>query len=166
MTLAQFFEWIQLNAHFGILYFIAIPLIALLAGWFAKEEGHLSPWRYLYSLLIYAICIPGIFALTLNIYLFFWERRSIMNTDLIIQVLPIVSMIATIAIIKNNVNLDDIPGFEKISGLALIIAVILTLMWILDRTHIYAISFMPFPMVIGIIVGGVLLLRMLFKKWI
>ena len=49
MTLQDFFNWVQSNPSYTLAYFIAIPAIALLAGIFAKEEGHLSPWKYLYS---------------------------------------------------------------------------------------------------------------------
>lgn len=75
-------------------------------------------------------------------------------------------MVATIAIIRRFVNLDDVPGFDKLTGFMLIIGVILTLMWVLDRTHIYAISFMPFYIVLLVIVGGILLIRYGLKQLI
>lgn len=78
---------------------------------------------------------------------------------MMIQFFPILSMVLTIAIIRRFVNLDDVPGFDKLTGFILIIGVILTLMWVLDRTHIYAISFMPFYIVLLVIVGGILLIR-------
>ncbi|MBK7243425.1 MAG: hypothetical protein LKG19_00280 [Saprospiraceae bacterium] len=166
MTLQQFFDYVVSNPSATLWYFLGVPLIAFVAGIFSKNEGHLSPWNYVYAVLIYMVCLPGIFAVTLNIYFFFWERRSILDTELFIQVIPILSMIASLSIIKQNVDLDLVPGFDKLSGLMIIIGILLTLMWILDRTHIYAITFMPFPMVIGIIVGGVLLVRYFSKKLI
>ena len=82
MTLGEFFDWTAEHPSFLIVFFIAIPVIALLAGLFSKGEGHLSPWKYLYSTLIYLVSIPGIFAVTLSVYLFLFERRSIMDTNL------------------------------------------------------------------------------------
>ena len=159
MTLGEFFTWTA--DHPGLLlgYFIIVPFIALLAGMFGKEEGHLSPWKYLYSILIYMVSIPGIFAVTLSIYLFLFERRSIMDTNLYTQVLPILSMAATILIIKRQVSLDQVPGFDKLSGLILIIATLMVLMWIIDKTHIYAITFMPFYVVILILLTGFFVIR-------
>lgn len=164
MTLGEFFEWTGDHPTLLISFFIGIPLIALLAGMFSKGEGHLSPWKYLYSILIYLTSVPGIFAVTLNIYLFLFERRSIMDTNLYTQILPVLSMIATILIIKKQVSLDLVPGFDKISGLIIVIASIMALMWIIDKTHIYSITFMPFYVVILILVAGFFVIRLGLKK--
>jgi hypothetical protein len=164
MTLQDFFNWVQSSPTYTLAYFIAIPAIALLAGIFAKEEGHLSPWKYLYSFLIYLVCIPGIFAVTLNIYFFFWERKSVMNAELLLQVLPILSMILTLFIIKRNVNLDHVPGFDKLSGFMMIIGILLSLMWILDRTHFFVFASMPFSTVLIILIGGILVIRYSLKR--
>lgn len=157
MTLGEFFEWSGNNPALLLGFFFLVPFLALLALFFSKEEGHLSPWKYLYSVLIYLVAIPGIFAVTLSIYLFLFERRSIMDTNLFTQVLPIVSMLATFILIRKQVDLDLVPGFGKLSGLITIIGVLIVLMWIIDKTHIYSITFMPFWAVILILIAGFLL---------
>jgi len=158
MTLGEFFKLCGDNPVLLLGFFFLVPIIALLALFFSKGEGHLSPWKYLYSVLIYLVAIPGIFAVTLSIYLFLFERRSIMDTNLYTQVLPIVSMLATFILIRKQVDLDLVPGFGKLSGLITIIAVLMVLMWIIDKTHIYSITFMPFYAVILILVIGFLLI--------
>ena len=145
-------------------YFLLIPLIALLALFFSKGQGHLSTWKYLYTLLIYLVCLPGIFAVTLSVYLFLFERRSIMDTNLYTQVLPIFSMIATIILIRKQTDLDLVPGFDKLSGLITVISVLMILMWIIEKTHIYSITFIPFYVVVLILVIGFLVIRAGFKK--
>jgi len=164
MTLGEFFEWTKGQPGLMIGYFILIPLIALLAGIFSKGEGHLSPWKYLYSILIYMVAIPGIFAVTLSVYLFLFERRSIFDTNLFTQVLPVLSMIATFLIIRKQVDLDLVPGFGRISGLIIMIASVMTLMWIIDKTHIYSITFMPFYVVILILVAGFFVIRLGLRR--
>lgn len=144
MTLKEFFDLLATNPEILIFFFIACPLTALLAWLLGKGEGHISPWKYLYTYLIYVVCIPGIFAVTLNIYLFLFERQSVFDADIWTQILPIFSMIATLLLIRKNVSFDQIPGFGKLSGLLLIIAAILVIMWFVDRTHIIAITFVPF----------------------
>ena len=148
MTLGEFFQACSDTPAILIFYVVAVPLTALLALIFGKNEGHLSPWKYLYAALIYLACVPGIFAITLSIYLFLFERFDVMDTNIYTQILPIVSMFLTLAIVKRNVSLDAIPGFEKLSGLMLLIAIIMTGMWILDRTHIISITYIPFIWVI------------------
>jgi hypothetical protein len=139
-------------------------MIALLALFFSKGQGHLSPWKYMYSVLIYLVAIPGIFAVTLNIYLFLFERRSIMDTNLYTQVIPVVSMLATFILIRKQVDLVEVPGFDKLSGLITIISILMVIMWIIDKTHIYAITFMPFYVVVLILVAGFLLIRLGLKR--
>ncbi|MEM9917213.1 MAG: hypothetical protein AAF990_03915 [Bacteroidota bacterium] len=156
MTLRQFIDQLGENPYYVIFFFLLIPLTALLAGIFGRNEGHISPWKYLYSLLIYLVSIPGIFAVTLSIYLFLFERRSIFDTDIYTQVLPILSMIITLLLIRRNVDLDLIPGFGKLSGLVIMIAAVLILMWMVDRTRIFVFSYMPFQQVL-LIFGGLLL---------
>lgn len=159
MTLQEAFERVSEQPAYAIFYFTLIPFTALLAGWLEREEGHLPPWKYLYSALLYAVSIPGIFAITLNIYLFLFERRSIMDTNLYTQVLPFLSMVATILIIKKNVDLDLIPGFDKLSGLVMMISAALAIMWFVDRTRIIVFSYLPFHFVILIFLGLLLLIR-------
>ncbi|MEP6794344.1 MAG: hypothetical protein ABJB16_08465 [Saprospiraceae bacterium] len=164
MTLGEFFQWTALHPAFLLVYFVGVPLIALLAGVFSGGEGHLSPWKYLYSTLIYLVSLPGIFAVTLSIYFFLFERRSILDMNLFTQVLPVISMAATVLIIRKQVNLDLIPGFDKLSGLILILAALICVMWIIDKTQIYSITFMPFYIVILILLAGFFVVRMGLRK--
>jgi hypothetical protein len=164
MTLGEFFEMVGRNPGLLIAYFLIIPLIALLAMLFSKGQGHLSPWKYLFMVLVYAVCIPGIFAVSLSVYLFLFERRAIMDTNMYTQVLPIFSMVLTLVLIRKQVDLDKIPGFDKISGLITVLSVLIALMWIIDKTHIYSITFMPFWVVVLILIGGFLLIRAGFRK--
>jgi hypothetical protein len=164
MTLGEFFKLCGENPTLLIGFFLFVPLIALLALFFSNGQGHLSPWKYLFSVLIYLVAIPGIFAVTLSVYMFLFERRSIMDTNIYTQVLPVVSMLATFILIRRQVDLDLVPGFGKLSGLITILSVLIVVMWIIDKTHIYSITFMPFYVVILILVAGFLLIRMGLKR--
>lgn len=148
MTLQEFFNMLGNNPNMIIAYFGLIPLTAIIAGIMGKGEGHISPWKYLYSTLLYLVSVPAIFAITLSVYFFFFERRSILDTDVYTQILPVLSMFATFLIIRRNVALDRVPGFGRISGLVMMIFVTMVFMWILDKTRIFAITFIPFQYVI------------------
>ncbi len=164
MTLGEFFKMCGENPTLLLGFFILVPFIALLALFFSGGQGHLSPWKYLYAVLIYLVAIPGIFAVTLSVYLFLFERRSIMDTNIFTQILPIVSMLTTFILIRKQVDLDLVPGFGKLSGLVTILFILIVIMWIVDKTHIYSITFMPFYVVILILLAGFLLFRMGFKR--
>ena len=165
MTLEDFFQKLSENPSYLIFYFSIIPITALLAGWLGKGEGHLAPWKYLYSTIIYLVSVPGIFAITLSVYMFLFEGRSIMQTDIFVQILPILSMVISLLIIQRNVKFENIPGFDKLSGLIMLISSALILMWIVDRTRIIAFTFIPFQYVILIFAGLVVLMRFGWKRF-
>lgn len=144
MTLKELFTYIGQNPNFILFYFLIIPVTALLCGILGRGEGHLSPWKYLYAFLIYFVSIPGIFAVALNIYFFLFQRGDVMQTDVFMQILPIVVLLLTIWLIRRNVDLNLIPGFKTLAGLWLMMFASMTLMFLLDRTHIIVFSYLPF----------------------
>lgn len=164
MTLQELFTQLSEHPVWIVAYFLLLPIGAWLTGSFAEGEGHLSPWKYVYSALIYLCCVPGVFAAFLSVYLFLFERRSILQTDVYTQVLPLFSAVATLLIIRRKVDLDAIPGFEKITGLLMMIAAVLALMWIIDRTRILVISYLPFWQALLILVSLLLAARWGWRK--
>ena len=148
MTLGEFFNLLSTNPAIIIAFFVFIPLLAVLTAVWSGEKGHLSPAKYIYSTLIYLVTVPGIFAITLSVYFFLFERRSVLDMDIYTQVLPVLSMVITIFIIRKSVSLDRIPGFERLSGLIIIIAAMLSIMWFLDRLRLIAFTYVPFMYII------------------
>lgn len=164
MTLLELFELIADNPALIIGYFLLIPFTALLAGILGKNEGHLSPWKYLYSALIYMVSIPGLFAVILNVYLFLFERRPILETDIYSQILPIFAMVGTLMLIRSNVDLDEIPGFDKLTAFLMIVTIVMVIMWILDKTHIIAFTFIPFYYVLLILLALIVVIRVAWSR--
>ena len=109
MTVQEFFNYVHDHPQLALYFYLGVPVLALIISWVSEPRGYQEPWNYLYSVLVYAACIPGIFAVTLNIYFFFWERRSVMDSEILIQWMPIISMIATLIIIRRYVSFDAIP---------------------------------------------------------
>jgi len=162
MTLQQLFQRIGENPNFLLFYFLIIPIAAVIAGVLGKGEGHLSPWKYLYATLIYLVCVPGIFAVTLNVYFFLFERGDVMQTDIYIQILPVVIMLLTIFVIRRNVDLSILPGFYKISGLWFMLFATKFLMWLLEKIRIVVFSYLPFQYLIGIFT---ILFALIYLGW-
>jgi len=164
MTLGDFFKALSDNPSIVCFLFVAIPLTALLASFFGKDEGAKSPWRELYTFLVYATSIPGIFAITLNIYLFLFERQSIMETNIFTQIFPIISMAITLWLVRRNVSFDEIPGFDKLGGLIIIITALIIFMWFIEKLEIYVITFVPFSYFIILFVILLIVIRFGWKK--
>lgn len=159
MTLGDLFLILNKNPVIVLFYFTSIPLSAFLAYMLGRDDGHLSPWKYLYTVLVYLSTVPGLFAITLSIYYFLFENRPILDTDLIIQVVPVFSMVLTLWLIRLNVSFDLIPGAKKISGLILIIFIALSFMWIIDRMRFIVFTRMSFSTVIVILIAMIIGLR-------
>lgn len=167
MTLRELFDFLSQNSSIILAFFLGIPFTALLAGIFGKGEGHLSPWKYLYAILIYLVCVPGIFAAALAVYLFLFERGgSVFNVNLLTQVLPVASMILTLGIIRHSASFDYIPGFDKLSSLMLMIAAVFVLMYILDRLYLVAWVNVPVQYLLFIVAGLLLAFRFALKSFI
>jgi hypothetical protein len=165
MTLRELFDYLSSNPAGVISFFIVLPVAALLAGWLGRGEGHESPWKYFYSALLFLACIPGIFAATLAVYLFLFERGgSIFNLNLLTQALPIVSMIATLAVVRRNTAFEHVPGFNKLSDLMLMILAVFILMFLIDRTRIVAWVNIPFYWLFAIVAGLLIFMRFGLKR--
>ena len=132
----------------------------------ARGEGHLSPWKYIYATLIYLVSVPGIFAVCLNIYFFLFQRRDILQTDIYLQILPILVMVLTVFLIRRNVDLKLVPGFNKISALWMMMFAAFSLMWFIDRTHIMVFSYLPFQYLLGIFVVLFLVIYVAWRKFV
>lgn len=164
MTLKEALDALTANPVYVLIYLSIIPLMAFVAGIISREKGKEAPWKFLYSTLIYFICVPGIFSVTVSIYQFLFERRSIWDADVFVQVLPIISMVVTLLIIRRYVALDYIPGFDKLSGLVMVIAATLIIMWFVDRMRIIVFSYLRFEYVILFFIGLLLVIRVGWRR--
>ena len=165
MTLQELFDRIAAHPQYVLFFFAVVPLAAWILGSVSRGEGHLSPWKYIYATLIYLASIPGIFAVTLSVYLFLFERRSILQTDPYIQVAPIITMTATLLIIRKNVDLDWIPGFDRLSGLIAMIFAAMVIMWLVDKTHLVVFSYLRFEYVLVIFLLLFLVIRFSWSRF-
>ena len=127
----------HLNLYYAI-YLVVLPVLALCYHYvYSPGKGEEAPHKYIYSGLIYMSSIPGIFGTIITSYTLFILRGNLLNVNVIIYFLPIISMITTIIFIRRQVDLDDIPGFEKLSGLFMILGVTFILTLILLKTRIF-----------------------------
>lgn len=119
-------------------YLVAVPLLSLITGWLHRPGQGAEGWtRYLYALLVYLACIPGTLAAALLAYALFISHDNLLDLSLTLYVLPVVSMGAALGIMSRRVNFDDVPGFERLSGLMLMMALSFGFVFFLERTRIW-----------------------------
>ncbi len=159
MTLHQFFDYLSGHPLLTLAVFVLPPVVALLVAHFGWGRGYESPWRHVYAVLVYFVCIPGVLCAALLAYLFLFERQCVWDVNILTQVVPILSMVATLVVIRQNVDLAYVPGFGRLSGLMAMIFGLLCLMYVADRTRVIMFSYMPFVYVALLFVGLLLLLN-------
>jgi hypothetical protein len=163
VALAAQYQW-----HLTAL-FVVLPLVSgLMRFAHGQGRGGLSPWKYLYSVMIYLSCVPGILAAILTGYALFFTKENLLDVNLVIYMLPIVSMAVTLIIIAKSVSFDDIPGFDRISGLMVLLAITFVLVLAIQKTRIWLLFGGSIYTLIGLVVGLYALLKwgayMLFRR--
>lgn len=121
-----------------IVYLIAVPLFTFLYQYVHKRGyGIYTPHKYIYAILIYLTSIPGIFGSILTGYTLFILKGNLLHVNLFVYFLPIISMVVTIIFMKKVVDLDRIPGFEKLWGLCVMLSMTFILTLIILNTRIF-----------------------------
>lgn len=164
MTINDLFQYALDHPANVLFYFGLIPFAALLAGWMEREEGHLPPWNYLYSTLVYLVAVPAILSVAYTVYKWLFERGSVLDANLMLQVLPIASMLLTFFIVKRQVLIESLPGFSRLSGLVLMISGALAIMWFLDKVRIIVFSYMPIHYLLIIFVVLLVVIRFGWRR--
>jgi hypothetical protein len=166
MTLRDIFDQVSANPSALIWFLLCIPLLTFIVSIWQDPNvpPQQSQTRFIYAVLAYAAAIPGIFAFTLNLYTFLFERQSIWTMNLVTQVLPIITMVITLIMIKRSIPFEYVPAFGKLSGFVTIIFAAIGIMWFVDRLRIYAITYVPFQYIAIGFIGMLLLIRFGWKK--
>jgi len=117
---------------------VAPPVLAWLCGWLhGRGRGGIAPWKYAYSLLVYLVCVPGISAVVLTAYTLFFTRENLLDVNPLVYALPIASMVATLVLIRKNVDFDQVPGFDRLAGLMVMIGCSFGLALAIQKTNIW-----------------------------
>lgn len=111
------------------------PVVSFLAG-LAHGHGHggNAPWKYLYAVLVYAACVPGMLAAVLTGYTLLFTRQSLLDVNLLVYLAPVISMTVTLLLIRGQVRFDAIPGFDRLWGLMVMIAMTFVIVLAVSRT--------------------------------
>lgn len=149
--------------------FVALPLVSWAVGRIhGRGNGGNAPWKYLYSVLVYLACVPGMFASVLSAYSLFFRNENLLDVNLLVYLLPIVSMAATLILIRKNVDFDAVPGFDRLSGLMVMIGCSFALALAIQKTNIWVFFAGSFERLIALAIGIFALLKwgshLLFRR--
>jgi len=143
-----------------VLFFVAPAVIAWLCGvMHGRGNGGNAPWKYVYSVLVYLVCIPGLLASVLTAYQLFFQHADLMKVNIAVYFLPILSMIVTLIFIHKTVNFENVPGFDRISGLMVMIGCSFLIALIIDKMRILLLFHGPIVMLLAFAAGVFALLK-------
>jgi len=70
-------------------------------------------------------------------YSLFFSRENLLDVSLLVYFVPIISMIVTLVVIRKHVSFDDVPGFDRLSGLMIMIGCTFAVVMAIDKTRIF-----------------------------
>lgn len=99
------------------------PLLALVLGWLHPHgKGGRSPFKYGYSLAVYTACAFGVLALVVDAYTIVFTRENLLDANALVTIAPLLTMGLTLGLVGRNVDFRALPGFDRVSGLLLMLA--------------------------------------------
>lgn len=164
MTIQEIIDQFGNNSGIILNYYIVLLVLCLLGLLFVKSDDFKSPVNYFYTGLVYAICIPALLSFMLLLYSFFFLRANLLQVNALTYFLPIASLILLLFIIKKTVPLKKIPGFEKISGLFLLISITFIVTYVLQRMFFGVFFIGSFKHLIAIFLVLLVLFRFGWRK--
>jgi hypothetical protein len=137
MTIEELLQRVGMHPLALVVLLALAPAVSAMVGLLhGRGGGGASPWKYLHSALVYAACIPGMFAVVLTVYALFFRNDSLLRVNVLVYFLPIVTMAATLLLTRRAVHtFDEVPGFGRLWGLMLMLGVSLGVAFALHRMH-------------------------------
>jgi amino acid transporter len=142
MSINDFLAFVDGHALVSALAMAAAPVGALIWTVVHKpEDSARAPWKHGYSVFVYLACIPGMFSAVLVGYALFFTHENLLSANALVYFLPLAAMAATLVVIRRRVTWKELPGFGRLSGLMLMIALSFALALLMDKTRIFVAFF-------------------------
>lgn len=110
MTIEDLLTYITNDKAALFLFFILLPIATILITAISGGRSLEKPYSYLYSILLFAVCIPGVLSITLWVYSMFFERKAIWQLPFFVYYLPIIIMAICIYILKKKrISIQRLP---------------------------------------------------------
>lgn len=122
MTLRDVIKLLDANSPAVAFLFVAIfgcSLLVAFAG--AKVDLSRSRLRYAATACIYAAGLPGALSAALVLYTLFFRNDDLLDVSLVAYVVPIVNMAASYFVLSRKLDLHEVPGFDRLEGLAIVL---------------------------------------------
>jgi len=164
MTLQEIINAASAYQNEILYFFFMIPLLALIAAWIQKKNSPNTGVKVFNSILVYIVSVPGILSLLLTAYSVFILRGNILELNILLYFVPLLSMISTYVIIQKSIWLKEVPWFGKISSLLLLIFLSLVIVLIFQKMFIWIIFIWNIQYLIWLFVIIFVAMKIAFDK--
>lgn len=135
-------------------------LLAIVLGWLhPRGKGGRGPVKYGYSLAVYSACIFGVAALVIDAYTLAFTRENLLDANFLVTIAPIVAMVTTLGLVSRNVDFRALPGFDRLSGLVLMLAATFASVILVSKTNFVVLFHGSFWNLVLVAVGVFLMLK-------
>lgn len=163
MSIQELFSYLGPFSKLISIYFLVVPM----GAWFLSYWHKKSPQKILaisLSSLVYCVSIPAIFALILLSYSLFFTRQNLLEVNVLVYFLPIISMLLSLFVISRYVLLKTLPGYKRMSGLMVLISIVFILLIVLYKMRILIGFFGSLPSLVIIAVILFFILKWAIKR--
>ena len=164
MTLQDLINWFSIHQTDVLIYFGVFFVLSLLIVWMIRPNNF-NFFKYIISFLVYGVTLPGILSAILIAYSFFILKRSLLNVSFVTYFLPIISMTATLLILNSKVKMKDVPGFNRLSSLMVIISITFFLVFVLQKMHFGVFFIGGFSQLIILFIVLFVVLKLAWKRF-
>ncbi len=122
MTLQELIDFVGSLPFWVLLVAMACPVVLawLMGRLLSRTQREQVAWRRAYSVLVYFVCVPGMFATALSGYALFFTQQDLRSVHVGVYFLPILTMILTLVFIGRKVAWRRLPGVDRLYGLMIV----------------------------------------------
>lgn len=102
MTIEDLLVYLTNDKTALFLFFMLLPIVTIVITIISGGRSLQKPYSYLYSVLLFVVCIPGMLSVTLWVYSMFFERKALWQLPFFVYYLPIIVMAICIYILKKK----------------------------------------------------------------
>ena len=103
------------------LYLGLVPLLGFMASYKIKFRLASAKLKMVLSAIMHLAAVPGMLSSALLFYSLFILHQNILNVDALVYFAPIISMFTTFILIKRKINLNQIPGCDRLFGVMVLL---------------------------------------------
>ncbi|WMX16265.1 hypothetical protein [Aureispira sp. CCB-E] len=137
MTIEDLLTYITNDKTALFLFFILLPILTIIITAISRGRSLEKPYSYLYSMLLFEVCIPGVLSITLWIYSMFFERKALWQLPFFIYYLPVIIMVLCIYILKKKrVSIRRLPWTGELYEFLVLLIITFASLLIIMKLHI------------------------------